>query len=79
MADLPLCENYELGKCPKSDVVMYAEHGPPQMTYYISFGCKTCKMMFVKWEPGMLDAAKKQTLDKNLINLVNPDRFKGWG
>jgi len=77
--DLPLCENFERGQCPKSDVKHYADHGTPQARWYSTFGCKTCKLLFVKWEPGMLEAAKKQQLDKELGNLVNPDRFKGYG
>lgn len=79
MAEMPNCENWERNECPKSDVKLLAEHGPPQMTYYTSFVCRTCKMMFIKWENGMLEAAKKQQLDKTLGNLVNPNRFKGWG
>lgn len=75
--DLPICENYERNVCPKSDVRMLAEHGPPAAKYYTSFVCRTCRMMFIKWEPSMLERAKKQQLDKELGNLVNP-RFRGY-
>ena len=75
--DLPTCENVPRGLCPKSDVKLYAEHGPPQAKWYTTFGCRTCKLLFIVWEPGMLEAAKKQQLDKELGNLVNP-RFRGY-
>lgn len=77
--DMPVCENVARGQCPKSDVRLYAEHGSPQHKYYTTFGCRTCKLLFIVWEPGMLETAKKQQLDKTIGNLVNPERFKGWG
>jgi hypothetical protein len=76
---LPICENVreQNGLCPRSDVVHYADHGPPQAIMYSSFGCKTCKKMFIVWAEGMLEKAKKNQLDKTIGNLVN-DRFKGY-
>jgi len=78
MPDLALCENVPRGQCPKSDVHLLAEHGTSAAKYYTSFVCRTCKLMFIRWEPGIIEAAKKQQLDREIGNLVNP-RFRGYG
>lgn len=75
--NLPLCENYTSGKCPKSDVVLLAEHGTTQTTWYTSFKCRTCRFMFLKWNPAVVAQAKQQRLDREVGPLEN-DRFKGW-
>ena len=77
---VPDCENFRNGRCPKSDVRLLAEHGPPQAAYYWSFGCRTCKGMFLEWNPAMIAKAKRQELDKTLGNLMGGDkRFAGMG
>ncbi len=77
---IPECENYSAGRCPKSDVRLMSEHGPPQAAWYWSFGCRTCKGMFLKWNPAMVEKAKRQELDKSFGNLLGGEkRFAGMG
>jgi len=57
-----------------------AEHGPPQAAWYWSFACRTCKGMFLKWNPAMVEKAKRQELDKSFGNLLGGEkRFAGMG
>ena len=77
---VPDCENFLQGRCPKSDVRLMAEHGPPQAAYYWTFGCRTCKGMFFKWNASMVAKAKRGELDRELGNLMGGDkRFAGMG
>ena len=62
---LPLCEQYEQGKCPKSDVRHYADHGPPQARIYSTFGCRTCRTLFIKFAPEYVQRARLGLLDIN--------------
>jgi hypothetical protein len=76
--DMPLCESFERGQCPKSDVVLLAEHGTPQKTWYTSFKCRSCKTLFVKYDPEIVARAKRGLLNRSSMgdSLANP-RFQG--
>lgn len=73
---IPECPQVREGRCPKSDVRLMAEHGTAQATAYVSFCCRTCKYLFIEWNPLYVQAAKKRQLDQEVGNLVNP-RFHG--
>ena len=75
---IPECENYQQGRCPKSQVTMLAEHGTTQAAWYWTFFCKTCRSAFIKWNPSVVNAAKNQQLDKSIGQLSDKsERFKG--
>jgi hypothetical protein len=76
MANLPECPQYRENRCPKSDVRLMAEHGPPQATWYTTFVCKTCHFLFIDWNQAVVEAAKRGELDREIGGLINP-RFKG--
>ena len=76
MADMPVCENYQRNQCPKSDVRLMAEHGTTQYLWYTSFFCRTCRLLFMVWNPRVIEAAKQQRLDRTIGSLMG-DRFKG--
>ena len=73
---LPECPQYREAKCPKSQVVLLSEHGTVQVTWYTTFVCRTCKFMFIDWNPQVVEAAKRKELDREIGNLVN-SRFRG--
>ena len=74
--ELPQCPNYLAGRCPQSDVVLMAEHGPAQATWYTSFRCRTDNYLFFEWNPAVVEKAKRGELDREIGNLINP-RFRG--
>jgi hypothetical protein len=75
--NMPICESHERGQCPKSDVILLAEHGTPQATWYTTFKCKTCKTLFVKYNPAIVDRAKRGLPIGSMgDSLANP-RFQG--
>jgi hypothetical protein len=76
LASLPECPQYRENRCPKSQVVLMAEHGTTQVTWYTTFVCKTCKFMFIDWNQAVVDKAKRNELDREIGNLVNA-RFRG--
>jgi hypothetical protein len=69
------CELYPR-QCPKSDVRLMAEHGPPQYPIYWSFGCRTCKHITLVWNPAFVAAAKRKEVDREMGRLMDP-RFQG--
>ena len=76
--ELPQCEQHQAGRCPKSDTYLLSEHGTNGAIWYWTFACRTCKVMFMKWNPAVVEAAKKQALDREIGSLMGgAQRFKG--
>jgi hypothetical protein len=77
LMDMPECPQYAENRCPKSDVRLMAEHGPSQATWYTSFFCRTCRYLFVVWNPAVVASAKRgEQLDRAGSSLMSP-RFRG--
>ena len=74
------CEQYREGRCPRSDIKFLSEHGSNADWAYRSFQCRTCNHLQVQWNPAWVAKAKKQELDKSLVNVGNdgPKRWKGF-
>lgn len=71
-----ICELAQVNQCPKSDVRLLAEHGPPQEATHWSIGCRTCKHITLVWNPKIVKLAKEGRLDREMGRLMDP-RFQG--
>jgi len=74
--DNPVCEQYTINKCPRSETRMLAEHGPPQAALYWTFVCKNCKHITIVWNPQYVEAAKRGEIDREMGRLMDK-RFQG--
>lgn len=74
------CELHTEGRCPRSDIKFLSEHGNNADWAYRSYQCRTCKHLQMVWNQTWVGKAKKQELDKELMNLGSdgPTRWGGF-